>query len=59
MWQIKDGKMPDKYDHWFRETEEGKQPDPDSPAAPENKPGGFVAQNIDSFQEFLRERYKR
>lgn len=48
--------MPDYY-HWFQETEEGKKPEPDSPAAvPEKKPGGFVAQNPGSYSELIRER---
>ena len=47
--------MPD-YDHWFRETEKGKKPEPDSPAHKEKKDDAFLAKNIDSYAEFLEER---
>lgn len=49
------------YEHWFRETEEGKEPLPDSPAykGEDKKPQGFVARNPSSYAEFLKERHKR
>lgn len=42
------------WDRWFEDTEEEKKPWPASRVG--NKPGAFLAINIDSFHELLEDR---